>query len=237
MKRLVDHDAATLFFPGAAPIARGVVIGVAKPYHISKGCRNSIGIRQLFGLEEIGLVAILQTNTKLCFAFGGSFADASKLFQRNSKGLFAQNVNISAECLYAHFGVEIVRSANMDGIGLLGIHHLFIIGIDGNVCQLIFFHDPRDLRGIGVTQGAKSLLRRENSLDMIAADGSAADHGNSERVFHINSFLFCSILFGAVGSVGVEDNINAFFYASRSDSLVQFLQIEIVVNGEGYGLA
>jgi hypothetical protein len=72
----------------------------------------------------------------------------------------------------------------MHDVRLFRIQHFLVIGVGVDAVKLVFFYDLRTLRGGDVAQSADALLRGKNALNMIAANGSTANDGNSESGFH-----------------------------------------------------
>ena len=118
VQRLIDHDTAALLEDLASPGA-GLVIGlVALPAHKPQARLNAVLTDEIDEPEHAGLKTVLLANAKLRTTLLLCLQNGVQLLHGGSQGLFTQNVNAALQCRDRHWGVQIVRCADVDGIGL-----------------------------------------------------------------------------------------------------------------------
>ena len=137
--------------------------------------------------NHAGLIAVLLAYAKLCGALLFCFQNSVQLLHSGSQGLFAKHVDAATECRDNHFGMQIVRGADVNGIGLFFFEQFYVIGVNRNVAKLKFFNSFLCVLGNDIAKSANLVARTDDGVDVVARNRAATDDGNTES-FH-NVFL------------------------------------------------
>ena len=124
MNGLVDQDAAAFRIPFAFPVGSGIVSGGAVPGHKApdapQGSPGSF-LQEAQAGRDMRVVTILEAD-----ANGNKLPGVPDLLPSglvNGRGLFGENSDAAPGGLHGHYGMKIVRRAEMNGVRLYPVQH------------------------------------------------------------------------------------------------------------------